>query len=339
MFLSKIGEKIWQRPMTLFALAMSFNAGFSSTVNAAPLDLALPVDCKIGVECFLQQMPDMDLSKNIVDPKCGSASYDGHKGTDIRLLSMADIKRNVSVLAAASGLVKGVRDGEKDRLVFSAADRSSVKNKACGNGVVIDHGDGIETQYCHMKMGSISVKKGQRVTAGDRLGAIGASGLVQFPHLHISLRQNGETLDPFTGRALGESCNDDVSGSWWQDKSFTDLTGDGEILKTGLAGNPVNYDDLVIIGGPPIASVSDSAIVGWVWFINLKKDDRIYMKLTGPNGLSVENITEPLDRNKASWLSFTGKKRKPEKGDYAFEVRILRNQSTLKTHNSNFTVK
>jgi hypothetical protein len=281
----------------------------------------------------------MDLSKNIVDPRCGSATYDGHKGTDIRLLSMADINSDVPVLAAASGIIRGVRDGEKDRLVFSQADRKSVENKECGNGVVIDHGNNIETQYCHLKMGSITVKKGQKVSAGDRLGAIGASGFVQFPHLHISLRQNGETLDPFTGRALGESCTNDMSASWWQDRNFTNLTSDGVILKTGLAGNPINHDELVVNGGPSIASVSDSAIVGWVWFINLKKDDRIYMKLTGPNGLNVENITEPLDRNKASWSGFTGKKRKPEKGDYAFEVRILRNQSTLKTHNSIFSVK
>jgi murein DD-endopeptidase MepM/ murein hydrolase activator NlpD len=320
-------------------LGISASIGFSTTAMAAPLSLEIPVKCEIGIECFLQQMPDMDLSEAVIDPKCGSASYDGHKGTDIRLLSLEDVKRNVLVIAAADGIVKGLGDGEKDQLVLTAADRRAIENRECGNGVVIDHGNGIETQYCHMKMGSIAVKNGQPVKAGDPLGFVDASGWAQFPHLHMSVRQDGNTIDPFTGRSLGEECSTDISGSWWEDKNFSKSTGDAEILKTGLAGTPINHAELVLSGGPANASVSDSAIVGCVWYANLRKDDQIYMSLIGPNGLAVKDTTKPLDRNKASWSGFIGKKRVPDKGDYAFEIKVLRDQNVLKSQNSKFTIE
>lgn len=339
MFLAKNKHIISNRARAICFFGIFVGADFSSSTLAAPLELAIPVECEIGVECFLQQMPDMNLSEAVVDPRCGSASYNGHKGTDIRLLSMAEIKRNVWVTAAAGGVVKGTRDGEMDRLVFTATERKAVENKECGNGIVIDHGNNIETQYCHMKMGSIAVEKGQKINAGHRLGAVGASGWAQFPHLHISVRYKGKTIDPFTGKALGQDCTQDISGSWWKDREFAQRTGDAEILKTGLAGTPVKHDELVLSGGPVHASVSDDAILGWVWFANLRKDDQIVMSLTGPGGLAVEDTTKPLDRNKASWSGFIGKRRVPVKGDYKFEVQVLRDQKILKSQSSKFTIE
>ena len=49
----------------------------------------------------------------------------------------------VPVLAAAPGVVRGTRDGETDRLVRSDIERAAVKDRECGNGVVIDHGGGV----------------------------------------------------------------------------------------------------------------------------------------------------------------------------------------------------
>ncbi|MGB7287569.1 MAG: M23 family metallopeptidase, partial [Salaquimonas sp.] len=274
----------------------------------------------------------------VVDPLCGSASYDRHKGTDIRLLSLADIEKNISVLATADGMVKAVRDGEPDKLVNTSADREAVKDRECGNGVVIDHGKGIETQYCHMKKDSIVVQKGDKLKTGDVLGAVGASGLAQFPHLHLTLRMNGETIDPFTGKNLGDDCGRDISNSWWNDKALSQSDGDALILRSGLAGTVVNHNELVVAGGPKPASTKDAATVGWAWFANLKKGDQIKMTLTGPNGLSTENTTEPLDRNKASWSGYIGKKRQPVSGSYNFEVQVLRDQKSIRFQKTSFTV-
>ena len=51
-----------------------------------------------------------------------------------------------------------------------------ISGKECGNGVVLVHDDGYQTQYCHLKKGSVAVKKGARVSEGDLLGFIGMSG-------------------------------------------------------------------------------------------------------------------------------------------------------------------
>ena len=132
---------------------------------AEPLQLQLPVRCEIGRDCFVQQYVDVDPGEGFKDYTCGQQSYDGHKGTDIRLRSTADVALNVAVLAAADGVVKGGRDGMADQLVNSKPVPENVKDRECGNGVLIDHPGGWQTQYCHMKRGSVRVKKGDVVRA------------------------------------------------------------------------------------------------------------------------------------------------------------------------------
>ena len=62
---------------------------------------------------------------------------------------------------------------------------------------MIAHDQGWETQYCHLKQGSISVNAADTVQVGDVLGKIGLSGWTQFPHVYISVRHNGTRIDPF----------------------------------------------------------------------------------------------------------------------------------------------
>jgi murein DD-endopeptidase MepM/ murein hydrolase activator NlpD len=56
-----------------------------------------------------------------------------------------------------------------------------------GNFVTIDHGDGEFSMFNHMKPGSVRVKKGDRVQAGQQIGEIGFSGDTFLPHLHYML--------------------------------------------------------------------------------------------------------------------------------------------------------
>ena len=62
-----------------------------------------------------------------------------------------------------------------------------------GNCVVIDHGLGFFTLYMHLSR--ISVREGQHVTRGQRLGLSGATGRVTGPHLHWAVRWQGAYLD------------------------------------------------------------------------------------------------------------------------------------------------
>jgi murein DD-endopeptidase MepM/ murein hydrolase activator NlpD len=56
-----------------------------------------------------------------------------------------------------------------------------------GNHVVIRHGNGIFSILGHLKQGSVTVKPGDVVTAGQAVAAVGNSGTSMFPHLHYQL--------------------------------------------------------------------------------------------------------------------------------------------------------
>jgi murein DD-endopeptidase MepM/ murein hydrolase activator NlpD len=63
-----------------------------------------------------------------------------------------------------------------------------------GNAVIVDHGDGLFTMYFHLS--EPSVRSGESVRRGDRVGLVGSTGRATGPHLFFGVRRHGARIDP-----------------------------------------------------------------------------------------------------------------------------------------------
>jgi murein DD-endopeptidase MepM/ murein hydrolase activator NlpD len=68
----------------------------------------------------------------------------------------------------------------------------------CGNAVVIQHSNGIETGYCHMSRFAGGIKAGDHVGTHQTIGYVGQTGRATGPHLHFFAKKNGVFFDALT---------------------------------------------------------------------------------------------------------------------------------------------
>ena len=279
----------------------------ATATPASALDLSFPVACTLGEDCYLQNLFDHDPGPGAQDAACGPLSYDGHDGTDIAVPTLADQARGVDVLAAAAGVVLATRDGVADALQ-GVPGTPEVVGRECGNGVLIRHADGWETQSCHMVQGSIAVVEGQEVSTGMVLGRVGYSGDAQFPHLHLTVRHHGVELDPFAPDATSV-CGELPTDTLWADPlPFPE----GGITDAGFATAVPSYDD-VKAGTADRPSTPDQPLVLFGLLFGVRAGDVVHFAITGPSGEAVFDHAEPLDRTQAL-LFRAGGRRAPDEG-------------------------
>lgn len=309
-------------PLVLVGVALLAPAAASAPERPS---LGFPLACELGRTCEIQHYVDRDAGPGTRDYRCGLKTYDKHNGVDIRLLDMAAQRAGVAVLAAAAGKVTATRDGVADVSVRTGG-AASVAKIECGNGVVIDHGGGWSTQYCHMAKGSIAVKKDQVVAAGTPIGRVGLSGATEFPHLHVMVRHDGQVVDPFAPD-MTAACGAPQTPLWAPAVAAKMTYRAGAVLNAGFTSIQPTMDQ-VEAGGLPRVGPDAPMLLAYARGIALLPGDLVELELKGPDGaLIAKSQRQPLANWRAQDLVYVGRKRPATgwpKGTYVADYRVIR---------------
>lgn len=316
-------KKYYYILLLILSLTLIFNL---SPVKAdSPPNFAIPVDCNLDSDCFILLYVDLDPTSDAVDFNCGRQTYDTHTGTDFGISDLKVMERGIPVTAAADGKVLRVRDGIPDKLVENEEDKAAVEGVECGNGLVIAHGDGWETQYCHLRHRSITVKPGAQVKKGTVVGMVGASGLASFPHVHLTIRYQNRVVDPFVGVNSNSGCNVDRHPLWEENLQYKS-TG---LIRAGFASKPPEQIELWQGKFTQTKIPEDSpAVIFWVHTYGVLKGDVEYFQLKADNEEIVIEQENIIKNSYRSWVSFVGK-RNLQRGVWQGKYQLKRDGSTL----------
>ena len=315
-------------PVVVAALVVTSSPVLADPETASrqsPISFDLPAQCRLGDDCWVVNYVDVDPGAAATDFQCRSRTYEGHDGVDLAVCDRAVMAQGVPVVAAAPGTVRRVRDGMPDHGLSDAASHNAPASRECGNGVVIEHDKGWETQYCHLQQGSLRVAAEQSVGRGQQLGLIGLSGKTEFPHVHFTVRHRGTVTDPFTGRPQSAGCG--VKGaSLWRDPSVA--YEDVALYHAGFA-EAVPQVEAVRDGvlGPATLSADADAVVLWIDIFGVQAGDWLKFRLLAPDGRTLLDREDRLDKTQGRYFAYAGIRRQGSRwpaGTYRGEVTLRR---------------
>jgi hypothetical protein len=224
--------------VSLFA-AVALGGASAAPAQAPPAQLPFyPQAGIIGQDLYIANYLDLDEGPGVRDWACGAHSYDGHTGQDSIIRSFREQAIGVPVFAARDGTVLAVQTGFFDRNWGQTTERYD-------NHVVVEHPAGDFTIYGHLRNGSITVRKGDRVVAGQQLGLTASSGNSSWPHLHFTWIVDGAPFEPFAG-----ACRSGESG--WRKQP--EIHPDAWVRDVAMSANPFTgkaalpYDQAVRTG-------------------------------------------------------------------------------------------
>lgn len=125
---------------------------------------------------------------------------------------------NKPILAQADGVVMDAKDEFEDHAIGKLGGFSEA------NYVSVNYGAGILGFYAHLKKGSVTVKKGDKVKAGQIIGRVGNSGASGMPHLHFTM------MDHFGISVKGRFHYRQKSGKKWREVKGKNLV-EGKTVK------------------------------------------------------------------------------------------------------------
>ena len=302
--------------------------------TAGDFSLSSPIDCDLNGPCYIQQYVDHDASGAASDFTCSNLTYDGHKGTDFALPTYDLITQGIDVLAAASGTVSGFRDGMED-VRYTGENSDDIDGRECGNGVVLRHADGWETQYCHLRKGSVSVSSGQQIDTGDVLGQVGMSGRAAFPHVHLSVRRHGAVIDPFDPDGSITCGMPDTDTLWSDPPAYRE----GGIVSIGTSSAIPEFAAIRANTVAPATAKSDAMVI-YAFLFGTQQGDVIRLALDGPDGAIITRDTL-LKRTQAQSFRAIGKKLRGARwpvGTYQGRAVLLRKGAEIDSQSLTLTL-
>lgn len=293
---------------------------------AAEPRLAVPLDCAIGEDCWVVGTMDHGVGTDILDYACGRRSRNGQTATEFALSDMAAVARGVPVLAMAAGRVTSVRDGMPDGGYLQ--DKGSVKDRECGNGVVLDHGGGWQTQYCHLRKDSVTVRDGQTVMPRQQLGMAGMSGRADIPLLSVDVRQARRPVDPFLGLGGMTACGPGPGQMWAEDVRAA-LSYRGADIAIAAFSDTRPTELAVTFGAAGKASLTADApaMLLWTRVFGTRQGDELILRIVGPDGQPFAQDVARIAQDHRAYTRFAGVDRRISRwppGRYSGDVILRR---------------
>lgn len=279
-----------------------------------PPDLIFPLECTGLANCIPLAYADHKPGPGVQDYNCGLNAREQSGVTHIALRSLAEVDLSIPVMAAASGKVRGTRDGIRDEGP-ELRDASGKPPPFCGNAVEITHKGGWVSRYCHMREGSVLVKAGDDIKAGDIIGYAGWSGKAPLPGLGFRLKRENTILDPFTGTPFNDSCTAKSQPLWTNIPAKVKTYDDIIIVDAGFSATPQPLLPDIIRGYHRQSSlpVTAPSLIFWVLIGNVVPGETRTLQIVGPDDKIVAEQKHQERDAAPVMLLHTGAAR-PEKG-------------------------
>lgn len=316
------------------AVALTLGAAVGSLGPARAENYPPPIECRPQWGCFVMKYVDRDPGPGATDAMCRHVTTDGHTGTDFAVADMQAYLDGIPVLAIADGTVIAARRGERDGPDWFQRPRDTA-GRDCGNRVAIRHDDGLISDYCHLRRGSVTVREGMRVTAGQPLGLMGLSGGTEFPHLHLSLQTRDNVfIDPLDGQPRDTACNPaEVGGPGrlWGEAPLLAYVPTG-VVRGGMADHIPHPKNLWFAPSRARLPAGTAVLSLFAQFYGIEAGDAIVGAITAPNGETVLTLDEAPAAKTFLVRSVSGGVRRPSgfaPGLYRGEVAVVRDGTTV----------
>lgn len=153
-------------------LGLGSRAASRELMRSGPTEAMVAEAPALEIDPLLWPVPEGTRGRGVGFNRRASLRHVRHDGVDI--------------LAPTGSLVRAAQAGVVAHADFTLG--------GYGNSVALVHADGLVTFYAHLSAALVHV--GQIVARGEKVGAVGTTGLARGPHLHFELRRGAHPLDP-----------------------------------------------------------------------------------------------------------------------------------------------